>query len=413
MDTKNTGKQDIYDCIVAGGGASGFFFAAGDSSPGRKLILEKTSRPGQKLLMTGNGMCNITHAGSIKDFVAEYGKNGKLIRTILYKHSNLELMDFMESIGVPLTEREDGKVFPSSLKASDVLSALLDKARLNGWEIKIGAEVNGISVPDADGSGRSGDTARHIYAILTEGGCFLTRKLVISTGGKSYPVTGSDGSFFSVLERDLCLSIVPPHPALAPVYVQNYGFSGLSGISLPDTGIHCGGFDSRGPVLLTHRGFSGPAILRISEHVKPGDEMILDFLPDLRPEDVLTRLTHDRPGNSQGAANYAAASFGLPKAFVSRLLGEPQKKLSSLTKKELQDMVRRFKESTFSVSGTGGWNDAMVTAGGVALAETDLRTMELKGHPGIYVIGEALDISGDTGGYNLQFAFSSAMTAIG
>lgn len=413
MDTGNQRKNDIYDCIIAGGGASGLFFAAWESSPGKKLILEKTSRPGQKLLMTGNGMCNITHAGSIKDFVAEYGENGKLVRTILYKHSNLELMDFMESIGVPLTEREDGKVFPSSLKASDVLSALLDRAKLNGWDIKTGAEVTGISVPDADVSGISGDTAGPACAVLTGNERFFTKKLVISTGGKSYPATGSDGSFFSVLERDLGLSIVPPHPALAPVYVQDYGFSDLSGISLQDTVIRCGGFDARGPLLLTHKGFSGPALLRISEHVKPGDEMILDFLPDLRPEDVLGRLMHDQPGCPQGAANYAASSFGLPKAFVNMLLDEPRKKLSSLTKKELQDIVRRLTESRFSVSGTGGWNDAMVTAGGVALAEADLKTMELKGHPGIYVIGEALDINGDTGGYNLQFAFSSAMAAIG
>ena len=413
MDTGNLGKQDIYDRIVIGAGASGLFFAAGDSSPGRKLILEKTPRPGQKLLMTGNGMCNITHAGSVKDFVGKYGGNGKLIRTLLYKHSNIELTTFMESLGVPLTEREDGKVFPSSMKAAGVLSALLERAEQNGWEIRTGAEVTEISAAGTEAPGRSGEPAGQVRILLADGKQYSAKKLVISTGGKSYPTTGSDGTFFNVLERDLGLMITPLHPALAPVYVQDYGFSDLSGISVPDAVIRCGGFASRGPVLLTHRGFSGPAVLRISEHVRPGDEMVLDFLPDMSTEDVLAKLLHDQPGNSQGAANYAASLFGLPKALVSRLLEDPQKKLSSLTGKELSVMAEKLKGSRFSVSGTGGWGDAMVTAGGVALDQADLKTMELKGHPGICVIGEALDINGDTGGYNLQFAYSSAMAAIG
>ena len=138
---------EIYDVIVIGAGAAGLFYAAGSSlsgRAGRRLILEKTAHPGQKLLMSGNGMCNITHGGSIKAFVDKYADNGRLIRGCLYKHNNLELIALMERLGVHLTEREDGKIFPGSMKAKDVLDALLCAAENSGWQIRCNTEVTAI-----------------------------------------------------------------------------------------------------------------------------------------------------------------------------------------------------------------------------------------------------------------------------
>lgn len=143
-------KKDIghYDCIVIGAGSFGLFYCASENlkcgASGRKIILEKTPRPGQKLLMSGNGMCNFTHGGSIKDFIAHYGNNGHLIRNCLYKHNNLEFREMMEMIGVPSTERQDSKIFPASMKASDVLDALLSTVEKGGWELKCNASVSGI-----------------------------------------------------------------------------------------------------------------------------------------------------------------------------------------------------------------------------------------------------------------------------
>ena len=239
MDT-HTNNNNIYDCIVTGAGAAGLFYAAAGSistesisaesipattTPARNLLLEKTARPGQKLLMSGNGMCNITHGGSIKDFIDKYGAHGRLIRKTLYKHNNLELMSMLESLGVPLTERDDGKVFPASMKAKDVLNALLSV--IANWQLMCGAEVVSIkTLPQGNDRESVPESIQEpaqnglVEIALSDGRTFLTKKLVIATGGSSYPSTGSDGSFFDVLRRDLDLAIVTPRPALAPEHAK-------------------------------------------------------------------------------------------------------------------------------------------------------------------------------------------------
>lgn len=436
MNTKTGSEKCIYDCIVIGAGASGLFYAAADSlkngACGNKLILEKTQRPGQKLLMSGNGMCNITHGGSIKDFIIHYGDHGKLIRSCLYRYNNLELRQMMEALGIPTEEREDGKVFPGSMKVSTVLEALLKEIRGGGWELRCSAEVKGICKAGAgkdsgisksgacDDSGiskdRAGGDSSYGYSVsitLADGTVLMTRKLVIATGGASYPATGSDGTFYDVLRSDLGLDISKPRPALTPVFVQDFSYEDLSGVSFDDVIVTAGDHSVRGPMLITHKGFSGPAILHISQYVQPGDELRINFLPDEYPEDIADRLKEDQPGNSTGTANYIASMHSLPKAFVKKLLKEPDRKISTLSGKDIDAITSYLTDCVYSVSGTGGWNDAMVTAGGVALDQIDMKTMRIKTIGcDIRVIGEALDVNGDTGGYNLQFAYSSALAAL-
>ncbi len=395
-----------YNCIIVGAGAAGLFYAAADETEGRKLIIEKTSRPGQKLLMSGNGMCNITHGGSIKDFIAHYGDKGAKIRTCLYKHSNLELMQFMENAAVPLTERPDGKLFPASMRAADVLDALLAKAYRNGFAFLYDCAVTGID------EGSKGNASDGVCISLSDGRTLRTQKLVIATGGASYPATGSDGSFMEVLKRDLDVKMTALKPALAPVFVENYPYSNLSGISFDDVTVSCGGHTERGPMLLTHKGFSGPAMLHISQYVKPGAQLTINYLPDQNIADVYRTIRDDQPANSKGIANYLASEFDLPKAFAEKLFSVPSRKLSSIGHKELENIVHLMMDRKHTVSGTGGFKEAMVTAGGVSLEEMNLKNMSLIKYPCIHVIGEALDINGDTGGYNLQFAYSSARTAV-
>lgn len=395
-----------YNCIIVGAGAAGLFYTAADETEGRKLIIEKTSRPGQKLLMSGNGMCNITHGGSIKDFIAHYGDKGAKIRTCLYKHSNLELMQFMENAAVPLTERPDGKLFPASMRAADVLDALLAKAYRNGFAFLYDCAVTGID------EGSKGNASDGVCISLSDGRTLRTQKLVIATGGASYPATGSDGSFMEVLKRDLDIKTTALKPALAPVFVENYPYSDLSGISFNDVTVSCGGHTERGPMLLTHKGFSGPAILHISQYVKPGAQLTINYLPEQNIADVYRTIRDDQPANSKGIANYLAVQFGLPKAFAEKLFSAPSRKLSSIGHKELENIVHLMMDRKHTVSGTGGFKEAMVTAGGVSLEEMNLKNMSLIKYPCIHVIGEALDINGDTGGYNLQFAYSSARAAI-
>ncbi len=402
---KNCSDTD-YNCIIVGAGAAGLFYAAADETEGRKLIIEKTSCPGQKLLMSGNGMCNITHGGSIKDFIAHYADGGSNIRTCLYKHSNLELMQFMEHAGVPLMERPDGKIFPASMKAADVLDALLAKAYRNGFAFLYDCAVTGVNT-ESKSSEPDG-----VRVSLSDGRILRTRKLVIATGGASYPATGSDGSFMEILKEDLNITVTALKPALAPVFVENYPFGELSGISFDDVAVSCGGHTRRGPMLLTHKGFSGPAILHISQYVSPGAQLTIDYLPDRTIADVYRKIKDDQPANSKGIANYLAVEFGLPKAFTEMLFTAPSRKLSSIGHKELENIVHLMTDRKHTVSGTGGFKEAMVTAGGVSLEEMNLKNMSLIKYPYIHVIGEALDINGDTGGYNLQFAYSSARAAI-
>ena len=413
----------IYDVIVIGAGASGLFYGACDSLAGttgtshlRKLILEKTRKAGQKLLMSGNGMCNLTHGGSIKDFVDRYGEHGRAVRSCLYRHNNLELMKTMEKLGVPVTEREDGKVFPASMKAKDVLDALLAGVRKGGWEIRYGAEVVGLgSVPESTSSGECLSVLN-----LSDGTTLRSRKLVIACGGSSYPSTGSDGSFLEVMKRDLGLNVVEPKPALTPVYVQDFNLGGIAGVSFADVTLRCGSHTTGGPMLITHKGFSGPAVLHISQYVKTGDALLINFIPQIRTDDVLAKIKKDASGNKTGIGNYLASSFGLPRSFIDLVIDHPERKLCQINSGELSHIAAVLTAYPFSVSGTGGWNDAMVTAGGVSLDQIDTKTMRIKAKdtkaadalPDIRIIGETLDVNGDTGGYNLQFAYSSAMAAV-
>lgn len=389
--------QRRYNRIIIGAGAAGLFYAARDTSSGPKLILEKTSRPGQKLLMSGSGMCNITHGGSIKDFPAHYGPAGSKIRSCLYRHSNLELMKFLKDGGIPLEEREDGKVFPASRKAGDILDFLLAKAASNGYEIRCSCPASDIS---------------SLTEMLAANDDCITGRLIIATGGASYPATGSDGTFLDIIKEELGIEITQLKPALAPVYVQEYPYADISGVSFDDVLITCGGHKSRGPMLLTHKGLSGPGILHISQYAKAGEKLHISFLPHSNTELVLQKLKADQPSNSRGAANYISREFGLPKAFAATIFSNPAAKLSSLSLRELEAAAKMLTDMVFDISGTGGWNEAMVTAGGVSLKEISTKNMSLTSCPYIQVIGEALDVNGDTGGYNLQFAYSSAMAAL-
>lgn len=234
----------IYDCIIVGAGASGLFAGARFDTAAKHcpagLILEKTGRAGTKLLMSGGGQCNITHGGSIKDFIDRYGKKGGRIRSCLYKHNNLELISFLEKNGIPtVTQEEDGRVFPASRKAQDIRDLLVRKSQENGFEIAYDQEVTGIrrisaeeitdrrahssnfdpacDANDHDSSSESShphsDTSiSGCWEITTNKTTFRAKTIILASGGCSYPGTGSDGQLFSVLQRDLDLEMTRCSP---------------------------------------------------------------------------------------------------------------------------------------------------------------------------------------------------------
>lgn len=397
----------IYDTIIVGAGAAGLYCAAHMTS-GTVLLLEKTAKTGTKLLMSGAGQCNLTHGGNIKDFLTCYGEKGSRIRTTLYAHNNLAVCDFFQSLNVPITEREDGKIFPASFDAHEVRDALLTAAKCNGVLLETNADITAVAHSDKG------------YCITAASGkIWQCRNLVIACGGCSYPTTGSDGSIFNVLQRNLNVEIIPPVPALTPVFVEGYPFSDLSGISFQnvEVTIMSGMKTSRrftGDLLLTHRNLSGPVILNNSRHMKTGMKLSVNYVYPHTIDSLLSLMKKDFSANARTLEHWMADRLSLPKRFcdvICRDAGLAGRKVSTLSGGEMKTAAEKLAADTYTVSGLGGFQQAMVTAGGVSLGEISLKTMESKHHPGLYFIGEVTDVDGDTGGYNLQFAFASAAAA--
>ena len=392
----------VYDVIIIGAGASGLF-AASNIKTDRGLILEKTHRPGTKLLMSGSGQCNITHGGDIRDYITHYGEHGKKIRSCLYKHNNLELVEFLHSHGVETVTREDGKVFPESMKAADVLNLLLRLAESNGFDILRDTQVTGISQTGAESDSDG------CLKVTTPRGTFTAMKLIIATGGCSYPTTGSDGSFFRILHNDLGLEITSLQPSLSPVNVYDYPYGELSGISFPRASVTHWRDGSKisqnqgDALLLTHRNFSGPLIINHSRYMKTGDIIRFNYIYPSDFREVLECITAAMDGNRSGIAGVTASLFNLPKNFAKAVCMRAGNKARAI--------AALLTEDEYVVKSVEGFKTAMATAGGISLLEVNPKTMELKKHPNIFAIGECLDVDGDTGGYNLQFAYSSARAA--
>ena len=398
------------DHIIIGGGASGLMLAAQldiKNTGSSGLILEKTSRPGSKLLMSGGGRCNITHGGRMKDFVSAYGDAGRRLRKCLYRHSNIELASWLESHGIGLADEhgrpltcdalsDAGRIFPASMKASDVLACLLAAARSNGWELRTGSEVTGLSQishsvdrSDYGPEDRSDDAPCCWKVSLASSEVLYADNVIIASGGVTFPETGSDGSMLRIAER-LGIQIMPPRSALAPVYVSGYPYGSLSGTSLDDVIVRVfspanGSAPGRkvsemaGSILFTHSGFSGPVILNISRYAEPGDRIELSY----------GRSLEELPRRMQ-------------RVITDRARGESGDVRTSV----LESMLRSDSFTVTSIDAHG-----MVTAGGISLDEIDASSMQLRRYPGLYAIGEAIDADGITGGYNLQMCWSTAATA--
>ena len=407
----------LYDRIIIGAGAAGLF--AGASLPSRVhgLILEKGDAPGRKLLMSGGGQCNLTHGGSIKDFVSHYGKSGGRIRPILYHFNNQSVMAFFRTRGIALLEREDGKVFPASMQSKEILAELTKGCQEKGLKFQYQSPVIDI-ISDVDTGTYIVRCSKHEYR---------GKKLIIATGGCSYPITGSDGSFFAVLER-MGFETKPARPALVPIYVPDYPYRELAGISFQSARVVINGKEGKwvldGSLLLTHNGFSGPGVLNVSRFAEVGDEIQFNVYPDKKEDQILRELKQIFQGNGRQLLTVLYEYFNsessqaggqIPKRFLELILEragvEIGLKASQTSGNQLKAILRLVTSDRYKIARLGGYNMAMVTAGGVSLDEIDLKSMESKKFPGLYFAGEVLDVDGDTGGYNLQFAFSSAHLA--
>lgn len=394
-----------YDIVIIGAGPAGLFAGACIQGRSKTLVVEKNKSAGKKLLMSGSGMCNITQSGSISDFSKHYGSSSKFIMPALREFTNNNLIYYLNTHGLGTIERK-GKIFPATEKARDVLSLLLNECKSNRVVIKYNEPAVTID--------KNGDS----FILTTDKDSYGCTKVLIATGGKSYPATGSTGDGY-LLAKSLGHKIVKPKPALTPVYIENYSFKEISGVSISNSKItllrdgkviHI----HNGDIGFTHWGLSGPGILDMSRYIEAGDTLKVNLVGQ-NPESF--REAINRAAESAGSTtikrflkSYAIAE-NLIKIVLAELKLDTAAHIAGIGKNLRNRLVESFCGYPFQVERTGDFNIAMATKGGVSLAEVSPKTMESRLVPNLYFAGEVLDIDGDTGGYNIQAAFSTGCMA--
>jgi predicted Rossmann fold flavoprotein len=393
------------DTIIIGAGPAGLSAAIHLKKPGI-IVLEKNASPGKKLLISGSGQCNYTHDGDISEFLNHYGDNAKFLKTALRSFSNHDLIDYFRQNGIQPVIDKNGKVFPETLNANDILQLLISTCRKKG--IHIYAENSVVSV-------EKNERGFHIKTINNS---YFCKRLIISTGGLSYPRTGSTGDGYH-FARQLGHTIVHPKPALSPVYIRDYRMAELAGISLQDIAIYIYRDNKkirehRGDIGFTHKGLSGPGILDFSRSMENNDVLKLNLIGE-NAEDF--RKDFIETGRIEGKLTLQLffRKYAVPKNLMKIILHQmniaPGLNLASVTKEMRNQLVNAFCEYPFTIEKTGGFNVAMTTSGGVSLNEINSKTMESKLVRNLYFAGEVMDIDGDTGGYNIQAAFSTGYLA--
>lgn len=395
-----------FDVVIIGAGPAGLMAAVHLPAGLTAVVLEKGPRPGRKLLITGAGQCNLTAAGDIADFERRYGGHGRWLRPALRNLTNRDLVAFFERRGVPCICTPEGKYFPASLRASDILDALRAELRRRGVLLHGDRPVERLG----RGAGR--------FVVHIGGGIYEAGAVVVATGGKSYPQTGStgDGQRFAAAFGH---SIVPLRPALAPVLPVAHPLAPLAGTSCEEAGLTVWrdgkkAHAATGPLLITHNGFSGPLILDNVRVIEPGDTLRLSFAT-ARREEFLRDLTAVARGRGAITVKNIVKGAGLTKNLREALIAaaglDPDGRAADLSRDRIASLADAFCAFPVAVKRLGGFETAMATSGGVSLDEVDPKTMMSKLVPGLYFAGEVLDIDGDTGGYNLQAAFSTGALA--
>jgi predicted Rossmann fold flavoprotein len=401
-----------WDVVVVGAGAAGLVGAVAAAESGRRvLLLEKNRRPGVKILMSGGTRCNLTHATDERGIVAAFGPPGRFLHSALAAFGVRRTIDFFEGEGVATKVEATGKVFPVSNKAVDVLEALLRRLRQSGATLVAEEPLRELE-PAAEG-----------FRLVTPARVLTAGRVLVTTGGQSYPGSGTTGDGYG-WATSLGHTIIPPRPALTPITVTDEWVSDLRGITVPDAGVRVidGGrvlASGRGSMLFAHFGLSGPVILDLSRVVSGHSEprrlaLELDLLP-ATPEPALDehlRVESSAAGKKQLAAVLAAH---LPRRLCETLLvlaGLPaDRRAAALPRADRARLVAAAKRLRVGVRGTLGFGRAEVTAGGVALDEVDSRTLQSKRVAGLYIAGELLDLDGPIGGYNFQAAWSTGWLA--
>lgn len=401
--------------IVIGAGAAGMIAAWRAAASGaRVLLLEKNPRPGMKIRISGGGKCNITNGSDIRMMLAQFRKNeSRFLRFAFHTFPNTAVLDLLQSQHVETYCREDGKVFPVSHHAEDVVHAFEQLVRSFGVDLRCDSPVRSVRREKNGG-----------FSVTTKEGTIAADRLIIAAGGSSYAKTGTTGDGYRWL-RELGHTIIPLRPALAPILLEPTPPAELQGT--PVRGgrlLVLSGEKERsswtGDILFTHIGLSGPAALEVSHDAFLAQEegnsvrMAVDFLPDHRAEALEERILSEI-ALSPSRTVLTLTEFFVPQRLAPYVLSSAAidggKRLNQLTKKERKSLVSVLKRWIAGTVRSIPLDRGEVTAGGVALNEVEPTTMASKNVPGLFLCGEVLDIAGPVGGYNLQAAYSTGYVA--
>lgn len=395
-----------YDVIIIGAGPAGLFAAASLGSQNKRvLLIEKNNMAGKKLLLSGAGQCNVTHGGSMAEYSNHYGDGYKYIKKALEYFTNNDTINFFEKYGLQMEEVENGKVFPKTRLANDVLGVLLEVCTKKGVHIRYNSPVTEITL--------LGDT----YLITTPEETYKGQSVVIATGGISYPKTGSTGDGYT-LGASLGHRVIKPRPALTSVEIKDFPFSDLSGVSFEELPISIWRNNKKekdclGDLLFTHKGLSGPGILNNSRWMEDGDMLCVNFIKNHNAVSLNKALLAHMDQNGKDMIKTVLRQYNLPKRLLDALLVfmgiDEETQCGKINKQTRNLLVKSLTSFPFIISKMGGLHIAMVTAGGIDMKKINTTTMESRIHKNLYFIGEVLDIDGDTGGYNIQAALSTAM----
>ena len=381
------------DALVIGGGAAGLMCAFEAGRRGRRVVvLEHNARVGRKIEISGGGRCNFTNTGTTAaNFIS---RNPHFAKSALARYTPADFVALVERHRVAYHEKKLGQLFCDG-SSRQIVGLLLAECGASGVEIRTGCRVGGVRRDD-------------LFRVETSQGAFESESLVVATGGLSIPKLGATDFGYRVA-RQFGLKVVQPEPALVPLTLSPRDLKSLqtlSGVSVHAV-VRCGGAEFAENVLVTHRGLSGPAVLQISSYWTRGEEVSVDLLPG---EDARALLERKR---ASGAELQTALGPHLPRRFaqVWAELFTPPKPLRAYSDAEVEAVAERLHDWRVRPAGTEGFQKAEVTKGGVSTDELSSKTMEARRVPGLFFIGEVVDVTGWLGGYNFQWAWASAHAA--
>jgi predicted Rossmann fold flavoprotein len=396
MTRDNNPHPNSHDVIILGAGAAGLMCAAVAGQRGhRALLLEQARHPGEKIRISGGGRCNFTNLHtSPANFLSA---NPRFCHSALSGYTQRDFIALVESYGIAYHEKTRGQLFCDG-SSRQIIDMLLEECRKVHAQLRLGVRISAVSASESG------------FVVVTDQGEFRARSLVVATGGPSIPKMGSSGFGYKIAEQ-FGLRIVPPRPALVPLMFDAAllaQFKDLSAVSV-DAVVNCAKVHFDEALLFTHRGLSGPAILQISSYWRDGDDLVIDMAPG---NDILAGLKRSRRDHPRQEIATALSDF-LPKRLASIIadtIGGPER-LADFSDKLLINVAAAVKQWRVRPNGTEGYRTAEVTLGGVDTSELSSKTFEARSIPGLYFIGEVVDVTGHLGGFNFQWAWSSGYAA--